>query len=179
MKICLTKSLRHSPVSSFNSELTLASPGKVFGGVAGQKEDGCGSHLSCQIWVKSPLPIYHLQPSLTTHYAAIRLHHAKDVLEPNLACRKSVCGKYWAFRTRDTREWVLVCSRHPCLARSAKLKYLRLQKPKPPISLGVQTLSQDSQAILFFPLDCSHQKARIMLVISSQSISESLKTLIV
>ena len=179
MKICLTKSLRHSPVSSFNSELTLASPGKVFGGVVGQKEDGRGSYLSCQIWAKSPLPICHLQASLTTHCAAIRLHHAKDGLEPNLACRKSVCGNYRAFRTWDTREWVLVCSRHPCLARSAKLKDLRLRKPKPPISLGVQTLSQDSQAILFFPLDCPHQKARIMLVISSQSVSGSLKTLIV
>ena len=125
MKICLTKSLRHSPVSSFNNELTLASPGKVFGGVVGQKEDGRGSHLSCQIRAKSPLPICHLQPSLTTHCAAIRLHHAKDGLEPNLACRKSVCGKYRAFRTRDTREWVLICSHHPCLARSTKLKDLR------------------------------------------------------
>ena len=125
MKICLTKSLRHLPISSSNSELTLASPGKVFGGVVGRKEDGHGSHLSCQIRAESPLPIYHLQPSLTTHCTAMRLRHAKDGLRSNSPRRKSVCGKYQAFRTRDTREWVLVCSCHPCLPRSAKLKDLR------------------------------------------------------
>ncbi|KAM3683338.1 hypothetical protein ACB098_12G139500 [Castanea mollissima] len=109
----------------------------------------------------------------------MRLLHAKDGLRPNSAWRKSVCGKYRAFRTWDTKDWMLFCSRHPCLARSAKLKDLRLRKPNPPSSLGVQTLSQDNHAILFFPLDCPHQKARIMLVISSQSVSRNLKTLIV
>ena len=34
-------------------------------------------------------------------------------------------------------------------------------------------MSQDSQAILFFPLDCPHQKARILLVISSQSVFDA------
>ena len=52
-------------------------------------------------------------------------------------------------------------------------------KPESPPIFGTQTLSQLIHAILFLPLDWPHQKAWTMLVISSQRLSGSLKTLIV
>ena len=48
--------------------------------------------------------------------------------------------------------------RHPCLARSARLKVLRSLNPMPPTDLGLHIFSQETHANFLSLYFCPHQK---------------------
>lgn len=86
-----------------------------------------------------------IRPILTAHVLASRS------LNPVLAFKKPVMGKYQALRRRANRDSGLFRMRHPCLARRATLKALRLLKPIPPIQFAGSQLRKEVCALVAFP----------------------------
>ena len=146
-------SIFHSPVPLFMSSQTRALVELGFSFEITLYVHGLGIHLSCHTLILFPFPTYHLMPLCTMLCAAIKLLHAQDGLRPIVASAKLQCGKYFALYTRLNRELELVKSRHPCLAKRAKLKLLKSRKPSPPLSSGTHIASQLNHAVFFsFPV---------------------------
>ena len=67
--------------------------------------DGHGSQRSFQIRIFSPVPTLHLDPCSMTCFAPTMLLHVYEEFRGVFAVRKDECGKYFAFRTLNSKEW--------------------------------------------------------------------------
>ena len=129
--------------------------------------DGVGNHLSSQIWIRRPLPTLHLVPLLITSRLLWMLRQAYEGLHPFLELRISSKGKYFALKTRATRELGIVRILQPCLANMARLKACMFLKPIPPWSLDRHIFLQLTHAILF---SLSLQKTHLVINESGKKI---------
>ena len=75
-KICFNTSYFHVPLLEAINSTTHASSWSVDRGEVTLYEEGVGSHLSFQIRMLFPFPIYHRRPFRTTSCATIILLHA-------------------------------------------------------------------------------------------------------
>ena len=121
-KVALITSIFHHLVSMSMREETQGKSPKPSWGEITLWVDGVGNHLSSQIWIRRPLPTLHLVPLLITSRLLWMLRQAYEGLHPFLELRTSSKGKYFALKTRATRELGFVRILQPYLASMARLK---------------------------------------------------------
>ena len=168
--MALITSIFHHLVSLSMREDTMGkSPYSAWGEIT-LWVDGVGNRLSFQIWIRRPLPTLHLVPLLITSRLLWMLHQAHEGLLPILELRTSSKGKYFALKTRATRESGFVRILQSCLASMARLKACMFLKPIPPWSLDQHIFLQLTHAILFSLSFCPHQKLLIILSKSWQRV---------
>lgn len=120
-KVLLTRLVFDRLVSSSISADTMGKSSKALGG-----DDFIGSGSWYPFIFPNmdhfPLPTRHLVPLLMTSKLLWMLRHAYDGLQPSLAPKILVCGKYFALRILEIRESGLVRILQAYLASMAKLK---------------------------------------------------------
>lgn len=98
--------------------------------------DGLGIHLSFQILVDLPLPIFQYRPFLRRLKDDLMLLHRKIGLDPSFASRMLPFLKYLCFRIWKTRESGCLSNLYSCLASITLLKPYISLNPKPPLDFG-------------------------------------------
>ncbi|KAM1993347.1 hypothetical protein ACFX16_009691 [Malus domestica] len=88
-----------------------------------RKVDGLGNHGSSLIFMQSPFPTLNLIPFCRTLRASKMPFHPQEVFFPLPASLKDFPGWYLSRKTIAKGDDELRDSRHPILARSAKLKH--------------------------------------------------------
>ena len=83
----------------------MAFSGREFGGFCTLYVVEHGSQRSFQIRVFSPVPTFHLDPCSMTCFAPTMFLHVYKEFWGVFAVRKDECGKYFAFRTLNSKEW--------------------------------------------------------------------------
>ena len=125
--------------------------------------------------MSAPFPILLISPSCNISLPSTRDRQTWEGAEPRLACRRSVLGKYWAFKTRALKDSGCCSNLQACRASKARLNNSISRKPKPPINFGFDIVFQDTQAVFLSPFLLSHQNFRIRPFMCSHNPRGNLK----